>query len=67
LGLFGESESDKELRLKIAAQEKAKYDAEQLKQKEANIRRQERAKLESGGFTGMLGKQAKKFLKDAGL
>lgn len=59
-----ESVADKQLRLKIAAKEKAKYDAEQLKAKEKRFRQEERAKLESGGFTGMLKQQAKKALKE---
>jgi hypothetical protein len=64
MGLF-ESEADKQLRLKIAAEEKAKYDAEELERKTKLFRKQERAKLESGGFSGYLKSQAKKVMKEA--
>ena len=50
--------------MKIAAEEKAKYDAKKLKDKEQQIREQERKKLESGGSTGSLKNEAKKLLKD---
>lgn len=51
--------------MKIAAEEKAKYDAKKLRQKTEEIREQERKKLESGGLIGMVTTEAKKFLKDA--
>ena len=50
--------------MKIAAEEKAKYDAGQLKAKEERIRQEEREKLRSGGLIGSLILQAKKVLKD---
>jgi hypothetical protein len=58
-----ESAEDKALRLKIAAEEKAKFDKRQKGLKAAKIRREEKAKLESGGLIGAITKEIKKNLK----
>ncbi len=63
MNLF-ESAEDKALRLKIAAEEKEKFDKRQKGLKAAKIRREEKAKLEAGGFTGSLTKEIKKALKN---
>lgn len=59
-----ESKEDRELRTKIAAEEKEKFDKRQKEKKERAIREHERAKLESGGTVGMMLTQGKKLLKD---
>lgn len=58
-----ESKEDKALRAKIAAEEKEKFDKEAQARKEAAMRAQERAKLESGGLSGVLKDLFRKSMK----